>query len=546
MSIPKNPRQLMINIMYLVLTAMLALNVSAEVMNAFFDINDSLEGSSKIADDATVETKKGLEGILEKKPKLREPINTGIDQTKSKVDAFVAKIEQLKELIVDASGNNNGTLDDGDYIVKDNHKVPRGKKNKDVTTRLLVGLDGKKGAGHALEGDIKTLRQELVEVYRNVLNDKNIKEEQGFNLKPELIDEKLATLESSLLLGIDENWKEKASSKKNSWAAYKFQQMPVAAALPILTKLQTDARNAQATIANKIAELAGGKEIKFDKFFPVIKAKRGYVIKGEKFEADVSLGAYSSDIKGVNITVNGRRINLGADGSGKFVETANSYGKRTLNLKATVTNPITGKVTSGSTTYEYEVGERSATVTATKMNVFYIGVDNPVEVAVAGASSNDVRVSCAGAGCSITGSNGKYNVRVSAPGTAKVTVNASGFSKSFEFRAKRIPDPVAQLGKEKGGAIGNGTFKAQQGLIAKLNNFDFDAKCKIQGFQLVRVPKREDAVQATNVGGRFTSEAKRLVSQAKPSDTYYFENVRAKCPGDKATRKINDMIFKIR
>ncbi len=546
MSIPKNPRQLMINIMYLVLTAMLALNVSAEVMNAFFDINDSLEGSSKIADDATVETKKGLEGILEKKPKLREPINLGIDQTKSKVDAFVSRIEDLKEKIIDASGNNNGQLDDGDYLIHDHHKIPRGKKNKDVTTRLLVGIDGKSGEGHQLEGEITELRKELVEVYRNVLQDKNIQEEQGFNLKPELIDEKMNTLESSLLLGVDPNWKSKASSKKNSWAAYKFQQMPVAATLPILTKLQTDARNAQATIANKIAELAGGKEIKFDKFFPVIKAKRGYVIKGEKFEADVSLGAYSSDIKGVNITVNGQRINLGSDGTGKFVETANSYGKRTLNLKATVTNPITGKVTSGSTTYEYEVGERSATVTASKMNVFYIGVDNPVEVAVAGASSNEVRVNCAGGGCTMTGGNGKYNVRVNQQGTAKITVTAKGFNKTFDFRVKRIPDPVAQLGNEKGGGIGNGTFRAQPGLIAKLYNFDFDAKCRIQGFQLVRVPKREDAIQVTNVGGRFTGDAKRLISQAKPSDTYYFDNVRAKCPGDKATRKINDMIFRIK
>ena len=94
--------------------------------------------------------------------------------------------------------------------------------------------------------------------------------------------------------------------------------------------------------------------------------------------------------------------------------------------------------------------------------------------------------------------------------------------------------------------MGNGTFKAQRGVIAALDNFDFDARCNIMGFNLVRVAKRQDPEMAVNRGGTYGGEAKALVNKAKPGDKYFFENVKAKCPGDPAGRKINDMVFNIK
>ena len=265
--------------------------------------------------------------------------------------------------------------------------------------------------------------------------------------------------------------REKADKDKKSWADYKFRQMPVVATLPVLTKIQTDARNAEATLVNKMAELVGGREIKLNKFFPVMNAKKGYVIKGEKFEAEVSIGAYSSDFaKTSSISVNGKSVPLNDQGKGTYSVTANSYGKQKLNLVANVTNPLTGEKFTESSTFEYEVGERSATVSADKMNVFYIGVDNPISVAVAGASSNAVKVSATG-GANVSGRNGNYIVKATKPGEIKINVNAPGIQKSFDFRVKRIPDPSPMLGRgpqAKGGRMGSGEFKAQQGLGAIL------------------------------------------------------------------------------
>ena len=178
-------------------------------------------------------------------------------------------------------------------------------------------------------------------------------------------------------------------------------------------------------MVNKLAELVGGRELKLNKFFPVMNAKKGYVIKGEKFEAEVAIGAFSSEFaKTSTISVNGQRIKLNAEGKGTFSETTNSTGKKKLKLTANVVNPLSGEKMSGNSEFEYEVGVRSASVSADKMNVFYIGVDNPVSVSVAGAPSNSVKATCSG--CSMNGSGGKYNVTLTKPGDITVNVTADG------------------------------------------------------------------------------------------------------------------------
>ena len=92
----------------------------------------------------------------------------------------------------------------------------------------------------------------------------------------------------------------------------------------------------------------------------------------------------------------------------------------------------------------------------------------------------------------------------------------------------------------------SGTFKAQQGVLPELENFDFDAKCNIAGFRLVRVAKRQDAEFATNPGGRFNADSNRLKSKAVAGDRFFFENIKCKCPGDKAARDLGTMSFVIK
>lgn len=126
-----------------------------------------------------------------------------------------------------------------------------------------------------------------------------------------------------------------------------------------------------------------------------------------------------------------------------------------------------------------------------------------------------------------------------------MTVKADGMNVSKEFRVKRIPDPVPQLSKSKGGAMSSGEFKLQKGLFAVLENFDFEAECKIKEFRLVRVPKRGDALVSFNEGGIYTTESLGLVSRAARSDKFYFEDIKCSCPGDQRPRDLGLMLFKI-
>ncbi len=189
--------------------------------------------------------------------------------------------------------------------------------------------------------------------------------------------------------------------------------------------------------------------------------------------------------------------------------------------------------------------EEVVIATADKMQVFYIGVDNPVTISIPGNDSENILVECLA--CNIKGWKGRYTVTAKKPGEAKVIVSVDGRPPTeFKFRVKRIPDPVARLSRNSGGSIGVGEFKNQGGLGAFLDHFDFDAKCKVQGFNLTYIERGKTQVSSANAGARYNNESKDLINKAKPGDTYLFTNVKAKCPGDLAGRRINSLAFMIK
>ncbi len=532
MSIPKEPRALMINIMYLVLTAMLALNVSAEIFNAFKIVDKGLIKSNKALEESNKALPELIRDGAKKKASLEqyaERISPAQDLTKG----INEELEGYIELLIDQSGNKNGEYDDGDYIFKNGEKTTdlRGKKNKDVTTRLLVN-----------EGKGEELKAKLLEYRESILALVDEEDKASFTKEiPDIID--------------DESWKKKAPKSgrgQYDWATFNFKQMPVQAVLPILRKFQNDVISTESTFLNYLANKVGtNTDVVLDKFTVVSAPEKTYVIKGDQFKTDVFMSASASGESntGVTIKVNGQPLKVNSDGVATFTQSANSVGKKSYNVEASIKNPVTGEVQSFKKTYEYEIGERSATISAAKMNVFYIGVDNPVEVSVAGVPSNQVKVSMGGSGGGQISRNGDgtYNVRVSSPTPngqyAKVQLSAPGFTASKDFRVKRIPDPIPMLSKSKGGKMGSGTFKAQPGIIPSLPGFDFDAKCNISGFQVVRVPRRQDPEVAINPGGRFGGDAQRIINKAVPGDRFFFENIKCKCPGDIAARELGTLAF---
>lgn len=509
MSIPKEPRQLMINLMYLVLTALLALNVSAEVMNAFFSLDKGMKDSRTIVErnneQLTAAIEKGAKDY--QSPSAEDYKNRAI-KAQQLTNDFVNYIETIRKDLFEKAGGPNPK----------NPTQPKDIRNKDITTKMFVN----EGLGNEIVTRIQSTREELMKL---VDNDAAVV--SAFPLDVEPLPE---------------------DTKAKNWPEYKFKQMPVSAVFPLLGKIQSDAKSSATAALNYCLKKVGGEDIKFDKFVPGVNPKKNYVILGESFEADVFMSAFSSKADNVTVNVDGQNIPL-KEGVGTYTSKPGSVGEKKYNVTINVKNPATGLVESVKKEFSYEVGQRSVAISLDKMNVFYIGVPNPITVSAAGVSSNEVKVTGSGGGISITSAGGgKHVVTVSTPGEASLTVSGGGASSTFTYRVKRIPDPTPLLGaKHKSKAMGNGEFKAQSGIAAILENFDFEARCEVVGFEATYLKKRQDPTpDIPNNGARFNEKIQGYVNMAGPGDQYFFDNVKARCPGDAQPRNLGALSFKIR
>ena len=553
MSIPKEPRQLMINLMYLVLMALLALNVSAKIFKAFEKVDHSLERSNASLVDVNSKLPDALRKAAKKDEKFDKYVNQldGLKQTSS---AFVSYVQDLEDRLIDEAGDRDGKHtkeQEGDYVMRAGHWELKGKKDKAVTTRLLVGdvNDDTDGWGDELKAKILEAREAFSTYISEVIDANDPEDKDSKN-----IDQIIANT-VSLDIAEDLDAVEHDEEMK-TWAQYNFNQMPLAATMPIFEKLRNDAIATENAILNYYAKRIGtSDDIVLSEFQVVSSPEKTYVISGEQFKTKVFLSASAGATSraGVSVRVNGQSLPVN-NGVAEYAARASGTGVKKYNAAITVTNPVTGKSETYEETFEYEVGIRGATVSADKMNVFYIGVENPITVSVAGVPWHTVKVSTGGSGGVKLKANGKGKYIATASRVTKlnddaqIIVSGEGLAATkFPFRVKRIPDPIAKLGGTRlEGTIGNGEFKAQRGIIPTLEGFDFNAKCNIEGFQIVRLPRNADPIPVPNRGGTYSGEARRLAQEAKPGDTYFIENVRCKCPGDIASRKLNSMVFKIK
>lgn len=524
MSIPKEPRQLMINVMYLVLTALLALNVSAEIFNAFEMVDKGLVKANDALDAANKDLPQSIKDSA-KKSDLMKKYADRVDVVGTISKEGTTYIQSIADAVVDEAGNKNGQVDEGDYIMAFGVKELKGKRDYDATTRLLVN-----------DGKGEELKARMLEIKGKYL---------------ELIDEAdQASFATKIPIDIDDVAWTKSPNPKKNWADFNFGHMPLGACMPIFSKFANDVKSSEAAVLNYLAGKVGlTADVVLNKFRVVSAPKKSYVIKGEQFETDVFLSAAADKASntGIRITVNGAALPLDGEGAARYVAKAGDVGIKKYEAVASITNPVTGKTDSYRQTFEYEVGERSVTISASKMNVFYMGVDNPVEVSAAGVASAQIKVSMTGGTIKSTG-GGAYMVNVNGPPGAecKINVSAPNLNASKEFRIKRIPDPTPSLGpKERGGRIGNGTFKGLGGLVPTLEGFDFDARCVIGSYTITRVARRQDPEGATNRGGRIEGQAATLQSKATPGDRFIFEDIKCKCPGDPAERNIGQLVFDI-
>jgi len=351
MSLPKEPRQLMINLMYIVLTAMLALNVSAEILNAFLTMDKSIAESSRIVGDSNAQLINAISQQADAYSQY-EPYRGKAEQAQTLTKTFYEYVGELKEELIEVSG---GYDEEGKL---------KGMKRKEPTTHLFLN----EGKGDILENKINEVREAMLAL---------IESEGDRDFLSKVLPLELQEIP--------------ADSDKDTWAQFTFQQMPVAAVLPMLSKFQNDAKIAESALLGHFYNKVNTEKIVFDEYMAVVAADKSYVIRGEEISADIFLSAFSTTADNITVKVNGQRLNV-RDGKALFKVRPNEIGKKSFDAVVELKDPISGKIKSYRKKFIYEVGERSVAASADKMNVFYLGVDNPLSVSAAGVPSDQVKV----------------------------------------------------------------------------------------------------------------------------------------------------------
>ncbi len=188
-------------------------------------------------------------------------------------------------------------------------------------------------------------------------------------------------------------------------------------------------------------------------------------------------------------------------------------------------------------------------VSADKMNILYLGVDNPVSVAIADVPIEETKVSISEGTLTETDRKGTFHVKVNRPGKATIRVEGvtnqgKTVSASMDFRVKRVADPEARLGGRSGGRIPIAKFKAQKGLTTEIPDFDYDFRYHIMSFEISTSKTGNDIASAINQGPIFTEQALRIVQQANIGDIIHFNTIRVRAP-DGTTRKLPPLSFKL-
>ncbi len=189
---------------------------------------------------------------------------------------------------------------------------------------------------------------------------------------------------------------------------------------------------------------------------------------------------------------------------------------------------------------------RVVSVAVSKMNVLYIGMDNPIVVAISDVPSDQTSIESDDLEIEFI-KEGHFVLRARTPGKATIKIKANGeLVKEEIFRIKRIPDPIARINQSNGGMISSSELKASQGVHAYMENFDIDATCKIMGYDFIRTRGNADPMDSRNIGAKYETATRNIINKIKVGDMIYIDNIKCKCPGDRVSRAINSLVFQIK
>lgn len=562
------PRQQMIGLMYLVLLAMLAMNASKDLLNAFVMLEKGIDVSNDNFEAKNDKLYKVIEAAATK-IKSAKVIEKKAFDVRAKVKEVIANIEKDKKWLVTGGQGLEAKAEELKANFYDDNGIPLNKDNQDLGGQYYISGDNPSENGERLKKDIVEYREMLVDLIKNDGNEDN----DGLI---SVINNTLATKDTVI------------DDVAMSWVSTVAEHLPNASVTANLTLWQSYIRNIESEVIGSFAAALEGNGMVVTDAQGMSSLTKSYVLKGDTLGGSVFLSAYNKNINPVVFVgkvdeskfkkrkdgyhleedVTKRPPILGAK-SEVWDGTANTYQVITTklgkaNFKNTAITGQTGESTitgliqmigrDGAKYYPFEqtymVAEPSATVAAMAMNVFYVGVKNPVSVSAPGVATENIEISAPGLSFVKGKKAGEYNVTpkraTGRKGLEVVVKNKNSGTKlgSSKFRVKRLPDPVAKVLGQKEGLISRGKLKVASRVDAVMENFDFELKVTVASFTMT-VNMGGDLVEMRTKGNKLDKKMTAMLKRVKKGSRVYFENIKVAMPGGKP-RKVPSIVFKVK
>ena len=487
----------MINLMYVVLMAMLALNVSTEVLEGFSIVEESLH---RTTDNSSTENAAMYSDFEEQMRSNPQKVKAWFDKAtavKQMSDSLFNFAQELKVAIVKEADGEDGNVNNID-------------RKDDLEAANQVMLAPRTGQGKKLFDAINSFRERIL----TMVTDERQK----------------AIIASNLTTELPKN----ARTMGKNWQEYMFEDMPVAAAVTLLTKLQSDVRYAEGEVLHTLVANIDMKDIRVNKLSAFVIPNAQTIVRGDRFSAQIVMAAVDTTQK-PRIYIGGREMNL-RDNTYEIV--TSRTGEFSLTGYITMQNG-SGDVIRRDFTQKYTVVDPSATVSADLMNVLYAGYSNPISISIPGVPLNKVSATMTGGTLQPVG-QGKYIARPTAVGK-DVTINVlslqTGTARQvgqFTFKVRKLPDPTPyiQIGDDRfrTGGLAKASLMSARGIKAAIDDGLLDIPFNVLSFEAVFYDNIGNAVPMVSDGDSFSQRQRETFRSLSRNKRFYITRITAVGP----------------
>ncbi len=491
------PRQKMINLMYLVFIAMLALNMSKEVLSAFGILNNKIEDSNSITDNRNETSFLQLAQKASDQPGQYGDKKIKVDKIRALSKEFSDYIEGIKtEITKEFPKDKEG-----------NYPFEQMDKSDAIDNMFYIG-DKESPKGKDFVAKIQGFAGQIKAIGGSSIADSEMKK----------IEKRFAT---------EKVYSQKAGAKLD-WLEYNYHHFPLIATVTKLTQLQADIKATESDIMSGMFQSDLVAAASLTAYQPIVVMDKSVFFQGEAVTGKIILGKFDPSLKAKSVIVNGSSVQAQA-GQAKFSFGAGGIGEHPIG--GSFNFDENGKVVSLPIKDKYVVVARpkSATISADKMNVVYRGVVNPMTISFAGVTADKVTASAPGLS---SAGGGKYNMSPGAGTEAVINVtgtlpDGSKVSDKKTFRIKGIPGPTGTIRGEMGVVKGPKSSLEISTIGAKLVDFDFEVGLDVVGFNL-KVTGQPTVVVS---GNKLNAQCKSVLSKAGRGDQVTISEIKTKLVG---------------